>query len=202
MKLIKLNLLIFTLSVIMFSCNNGDRNESIKSSTPENENLVSNQNNNNATDPVDISEGNNEYDPVVEVPRKKQIDWSDGKTYSYDYTETITKTDSLGNEEEITVYKQNKPSDADVFCNSKICKWCGKEVKAYNYIIEEYPNINWLRGEPDLSSIFGIISSIFDGIHYYDLDNRRVRTEWKTDCKYYGPGEFCSNRCEYEYRNR
>ncbi len=54
----------------------------------------------------------------------KQIEWKDGKTYSYNYTETITTKDSLGNEKEITVYKREKPKESDIICDKKICKWC------------------------------------------------------------------------------
>lgn len=104
------------------------------------------------------------------------IDWKDGNTYSYDYTEAITKVDSLGNGQTITVYKRNKPSEGDVACEPKICKWCSKTTFASNYSIEEYPNINWLRGQPDLASILGILTSIIDGNSYYDLDNNMIRT--------------------------
>jgi len=195
--------LIFCFSFIIsiLSCNTGGNNESANTSDPDN-NISNNDNNNNKQNNENVDYNQNEQDASNEQENKKQIDWKDGNSYSYDYTETITKTDSLGNEEEITVYKQNKPSDADVYCKPKICKWCGKESTAYNYKIEEYPNINWLRGEPDLGSIIGMLGSIFDGIHYYDLENKKIRTEWNVKCDYYGPDEFCSNKCEYEYRNR
>ena len=132
----------------------------------------------------------------------KTIDWKDGDTYSYDYTEEISKIDSLGNEEIITVYKRNKPSDESIICEPKICKWCSKSTYATNFSIEEYPNINWLRGEPDLNSIFGMLGSVLDGNTYYDLDNQKVRTEWRTNCEYNGPDGFCSEKCKSEYSYR
>jgi hypothetical protein len=70
------------------------------------------------TDEELIEEG--DYEPKP----SETIDWKDGNSYSYDYTEAITKTDSLGNEQIITVYKRNKPSDGDIVCEPKMCKWC------------------------------------------------------------------------------
>lgn len=65
--------------------------------------------------------------------------------------------------------------------------------------IEEYPNINWVRGQPDLNSIFGMFSIIFEGKTYYDFENSRIRTEWRINCNYSGPDEFCSLKSENEY---
>lgn len=138
-----------------------------------------------------------------EMPELSEtIDWKDGNTYSYNYTEEIIKTDSLGNEQVITVYKRNQPSDGEINCEPKVCKWCSNTTYANNYSIEEYPNINWLRGQPDLASIFGILSSMIDGNSYYDLENNRVRTEWRTNCEYVGPNGFCSEKCKSEYNYR
>jgi hypothetical protein len=138
----------------------------------------------------------------IEAPPPKQLEWANGNIYSYDFTETITKKDSLGIETFITVYKNNPPNEFDIICEKKVCKWCGKEVYAENYSIEEYPNINWVRGQPDLSSIFGMFSVIFEGKTYYDFDNNRIRTEWRINCNYPGPDEFCSLKCENEYDYR
>lgn len=143
--------------------------------------------------------GGQEEDPP---PQPKQIQWSDGNYYSYDLTETIMKKDSLGNETEITVYKSNPPDERSIVCSPKSCKWCGKEVNATNYTIEEYPNINWVRGQPDFSSIFGMFTMMFEGKKYYDLDNNRIRTEWRTKCNYPGPDDFCSLKCENDYKYR
>ena len=150
--------------------------------------------------PEEISIG--AEDAITEPEPSETIDWKDGNSYSYDYTEAITKTDSLGNEQIITVYKRNKPSDGDIVCEPKICKWCSNTTYAKNYSIKEYPNINWLRGQPDLSSIMGMLTSVIDGNSYYDLDNNRVRTEWITNCEYNGPDGFCSEKCKSEYNYR
>lgn len=148
----------------------------------------------------EIKEEDTISDPIPES--SETIDWKDGNTYSYNYTEEIIKTDSLGNEQVITVYKRNQPSDGEINCEPKVCKWCSNTTNANNYSIEEYPNINWLRGQPDLSSIMGMLTSIIDGNSYYDLDNNRVRTEWRTNCEYNGPNGFCSEKCKSEYSNR
>lgn len=148
------------------------------------------------------SEDETQSSETEEAEQLKQIEWIDGNTYSYDYTETVTTKDSLGNEKEITIYKSRKPHESDIICDTKICKWCSKELYAENYKIEEYPNINWLRGTPDFSSIFGMFGSLFDGTHYYDLDNNKVRTEWKIKCNYRGPDGFCSLKCQNEYKYR
>ena len=132
----------------------------------------------------------------------KQIEWKDGKIYSYNYTEIITTKDSSGNEIEITVYKSDKPKESDIICDKKICKWCSKEMYADNYEIEEYPNIKCLTAAPDFSCIIGLFTSIFDGTHFYDIDNNKVRTEWRINCNYPGPDGFCSLKCENEYKYR
>jgi hypothetical protein len=153
--------------------------------------------------------GNNDLFDIVHSeenedinPPQKQIEWSNGNFYSYDYIETISKIDSSGNEFQIIVYKQNPPNENNIICEKKVCNWCGKEVSAENYEIQEYPNINWLRGQPDLTSIFGMFAAMFEGKEYYDLDNNRIRTEWRIDCSYPGPNGFCSLKCENDYQYR
>ena len=153
---------------------------------------------NESTDSTDKNSRRNE----TQSEPLKQIEWKDGKTYSYNYTETITTKDSLGNEKEITVYKREKPKESDIICDKKICKWCSKEMYAENYEIEEYPNINCLKGAPDFSCIFGLFTSFFDGTHFYDMDNNKIRTEWRINCNYPGPDGFCSLKCENEYKYR
>jgi hypothetical protein len=195
MKIISIPL-IFSFLAIISSCQTSE-----KENTPDF--TVTDNNNLNTIDPIDnTSNYSNEYEETPVPNPKSEIEWQDGSTYSYDYTETITQTDSLGNMHEITVYKQNKPTDAEIYCSPKFCKWCGKESTSHSYTIEEYPNINWLRGQIDFGSIIGIIGNLFDGTHYYDLDNNKVRTEWKINCEYYGPDNFCSNKCEYDYKNK
>lgn len=177
MKNFKYLPICFLLILIHFGCNNSNNQDSSKSGSTKTEIYI-------APEP------------------SKEIEWKDGNTYSYDYTETISRTDSLGNEQIITVYKRNRPEGDSGSCDSKICKWCSNTSYASNYSIEEYPNINWLRGEPDLNSFFGILGSLIDGNSYYDLDNNKVRTEWKANYEYIGPNGFCSEKCNSEYNNR
>lgn len=64
---------------------------------------------------------------------------------------------------------------------------------AENYEIEEYPNINCLKGAPDFPCIFGLFTSFFDGTHFYNMDNNKIRTEWRINCNYPGPDGFYCN---------
>jgi hypothetical protein len=152
------------------------------------------------------SETNSGVDNPSPIEPSTEIEWRDGNSYSYDYTETISKVDSLGNEQIITVYKRNKPSEDNIVCELKVCKWCSQSVAATSYSINEYPNLNWLRGEPDFTSIFsmliGMIGNMYNGNAYFDLENNKVRTEWVTNCDYTGPDGFCSLKCQSEYHNR
>ena len=47
-----------------------------------------------------------------------------------------------------------------------------------------------------------MFSIIFEGKTYYDFENNRIRTEWRINCNYPGPDEFCSLKCENEYDYR
>ena len=59
-----------------------------------------------------------------------------------------------------------------------------------------------LKQAPDFSCIFGLFTSFFDGTHFYDMDNNKIRTEWRINCNYPGPDGFCSLKCENEYKYR
>jgi hypothetical protein len=133
-------------------------------------------------------------------PATKQINWGDGNIYSYHFIETITKVDSLGNQRAIQVYKSAPPDEKEVICEGKVCEWCGREVQAGSYEIEEYPDINWLRGEESLASFIGALSMIFEGRRYFDLENNRIRTEWRINCNYPGPDGYCSPKCKRDHR--
>jgi hypothetical protein len=139
-----------------------------------------------------------------EFNRTKQIEWCNGNIYSYDYTETITNVDSLGNEYYITVYKNNPPSENEIVCEPLNCKWCNDIIYSTNYSIEEYPDINWIRGHNNIESFFGMLAYGMMGVirdrTYYDIENKRIRTEWRTECNYPGPNGFCSLKCKNEYK--
>ena len=145
---------------------------------------------------------------TVQPERPKQIQWKDGNTYNYDFTEQIESKDSTGKIVTITVYKQKKPNDNQVNCQLKSCKWCGRQVQAVSYAIIEYPNINGFRDQSDIGSIFELMFTAAFGfmnseyMNHFDLENNRIRTEWRQQCNYPGVGEFCSLKCESEYKNR
>lgn len=156
---------------------------------------------------IDESEFNIENTPMQE--ESQTIDWSDGNSYYYDYTEEITMVDSLQNEQFITVYRMNQPSEASIECVPKVCTWCSTTSYAINYTLEEFPNIDMFRvkeaanGDIDILSYMSSAFQVYGGgalmLSYYDLDNNRIRTEWKINCEYEGPDGFCSERCKYEY---
>jgi hypothetical protein len=131
----------------------------------------------------------------------KEIEWADGNTYTYDYTEEIETKDSLGNVGKVfTIYKRNKP--VNVNCETKECRWCRKEIYAENYSIEEFPDLSALRGNGNYGSMYSFFMSMFSSTSYIDIDNKRIRTEWRVNCDYGGPDDFCSMKCQSEYNNR
>jgi hypothetical protein len=141
-------------------------------------------------------------DQIIEET-SKDVEWKDGNIYSYDYTETVNLTDSLGNNRVITIYKRYRPNEENIICEPKICKWCSKEVYSLDYSINEYPNFDYLSGK-NITSVYGMVGLLLTGehIHYIDLDNNMMRTEWNIECNYPGPDGFCSLKCESEYRYR
>jgi hypothetical protein len=131
----------------------------------------------------------------------KEIEWADGNTYTYDYTEEIETKDSLGNVGKVfTIYKRNKP--VDVNCDTKECRWCRKEMYAESYSIEEFPDVDVLRGRGSYSSQNSFYLSVFTEPAHFDIDNKRIRTEWTVNCDYGGPDGFCSLKCKSEYNRR
>jgi hypothetical protein len=63
-----------------------------------------------------------EYIEIDVPPRPKQLEWANGNIYSYDFTETITKNDSLGIETFIIVCKNNPPNKFEIIFEKKVCK--------------------------------------------------------------------------------
>ena len=140
------------------------------------------------------------------TPQSKEIEWADGNTYTYDYTEQIKWEDSTGTRN-VTVYIKNKPTNVD--CEIKQCKWCSIEIQAQGYTIDEYPNLDVQReksnikeGFESLSSILQMLLSFDNPKKYFDLENNRIRTEWRVNCDYGGPEGFCSMKCQSEYNRR
>jgi hypothetical protein len=46
---------------------------------------------------------------------------------------------------------------------------------------------------------YGMMGVIRDRT-YNDIENKRIRTEWRTECNYPGPNGFCSLKCKNEYK--
>lgn len=142
-----------------------------------------------------------------------EIQWKDGKSYTYDYTEVIDYIDRAGETHQITVYKRNQPTTVHQ-CDLLTCKWCSKQYDAVNYSVKEYPNISWMtKLEKDMNfdevAEMAFILVIEKSSHwfndearanFYDLENNRVRIEWQYTCNY-NSKDFCSLKCESEYNN-
>lgn len=133
------------------------------------------------------------------APPSKEIEWADGNTYSYDYTEEVELKDSTGTKT-LIIYMRNKPTNVD--CEVVECRWCRKKMEAEDYSIVEFPDMDVFRGKASLMSFASFYASFLDHTRYFDLDNNKVRTEWKVNCDYGGPDGFCSLKCKSEYNRR
>lgn len=151
--------------------------------------------------PINIEDTVSIPDPDESGPEygDKVVEWADGNSYTYDYTEDVEFTDSTGTRT-ITIFMRNKPTNVD--CDIKKCKWCGKEMEAINYSITEFPDCDVLRGKSTVASVLSFYMSMLDSRPYFDLDNNKVRTVWRVNCDYGGLDEFCSLKCKSEYKRQ
>ena len=194
MKIIK-QISIVVVLIICFSCKNNSSNpDDNQGGNPKYGGSPSNhQDTNSFPDP---DESGPEYGDKV-------VEWPDGNTYTYDYTEQIEWKDSTGTRD-VTVYMRNKPTN--VQCNIANCEWCGEEMSSQGYTIDEFPNLDVYRGKGNMmNAINSILQVAINGLRhksYFDLDNNRIRTEWTVNCDYGGPDGFCSMKCQSEYNNR
>ena len=134
-------------------------------------------------------------------PPSKEIEWADGNTYTYEYKEVIETKDSIGNVAEVyTIYKRNQP--VNVNCETKECRWCRKEIYAENYSIEEFPNVNALKDKTNYFALYKFFAAIATSPSYFDLENKKIRTEWRVNCDYGSLDDFCSMKCQSEYNRR
>lgn len=189
MKNYKLTILLLLL---FFSCKNS--------------NLDEGNNSNTIVDGSSNSNGTSTEEQFTPPPPSKEIEWADGNTYAYDYTEQIQWKDSLGTRD-VTVYIRNKP--INIQCDIAKCEWCGEIMNSQGYTIDEYPNLDVQREKSNVKEGFKSLGSLiqmmlnFDSPKkYFDLDNNRIRTEWTVNCDYGGPDGFCSMKCQSEYNRR
>jgi hypothetical protein len=182
----------FLLFLLCFSCKNPNL---------EGGGSMDDKGNTTIDDGSSNSNGTKTEEQYTPPSPSKEIEWADGNTYTYDYTEEIETKDSLGNVGKVfTIYKRNKP--VDVNCETKECRWCRKEMYAESYSIEEFPDVDVLRGRGSYSSQNSFYLSVFTEPAHFDINNKRIRTEWKVNCDYGGPDDFCSMKCQSEYNNR
>jgi hypothetical protein len=182
----------FLLFLLCFSCKNPNL---------EGGGSMDDKGNTTIDDGSSNSNGTTTEEQYTPPSPSKEIEWADGNTYTYDYTEEIETKDSLGNVGKVfTIYKRNKP--VDVNCETKECRWCRKEIYAENYSIEDFPDVDVLRGRGSYSSQNSFYLSVFTEPAHFDINNKIIRTEWKVNCDYGGPDDFCSMKCQSEYNNR
>ncbi len=191
------SILPFLLLFLCFSCKNSNLESGGSMDDIDNTTIGSDSSNSPNTPPEE------QYSPQ---PPSKEIEWADGNTYTYDYIEQIQWKDSTGTRN-VTVYIKNKPTNVD--CEIKQCKWCSIEIQAQGYTIDEYPNLDVQReksnikeGFESLGSMLQMLLSFDNPKNYFDLENDRIRTEWRVNCDYGGPDGFCSMKCQSEYNKR
>lgn len=194
MRFLSAKLYLLTL-MLLFSCKEVNRES-------ENETLLNNTKT-NSEEPIEDYLENPEQD--LESNTKKVIEWSDGNSYEYDFTEVINLTDPKGNVEPVTIYRNNIPSNTN--CENKKCSWCNTIIYPVSYDYEEYPDISGVRKYANNSSIVSLFWNLGGDISKYtytdeSTDTIAIRTEWILVCKYEEVNGYCSNKCYYESKNR
>ena len=130
----------------------------------------------------------------------KTVNWGDGNSYEYSYTEEINFEDINGEVTRITIYINPKNSNPN--CNNKKCKWCNTIIYSTNSYIEEFPNLSNLRENPNRESLADLVLSLgFNVKNYLDADNTNgisIRTEIINHCEYDEVNGYCSNKCYHE----
>ena len=59
-----------------------------------------------------------------------------------------------------------------------------------------------LRGKGNYGALFSFFASMISSSSYFDIDNKKIRTEWKVNCDYVGLDGFCSLKCKSENNRR
>ena len=181
----------FLILLLCFSCKNSDLNDA---------GSMNDEGNTTIDDGSPKSNGTTTEEQYTPSP-SKEIEWIDGNSYSYDYTAEVEAKDPDGNVGKVfIIYKRNLPTDIN--CETKKCHWCRKEMYAENYTVTEYPDIDVLRGNGSYDSKIDFYISLFKDRAHFDIDNKKIRTEWRVNCDYGGPDGFCSMKCQSEYRYR
>jgi hypothetical protein len=131
----------------------------------------------------------------------KTVNWGDGNSYDYYYTENINFEDLNGEIIPITVYINNVPVNSD--CKIKKCKWCNSIINLKNNYTEEFPNLDDFRKNPNRESMAQLITSLGVSIYNYvsvDKSSKKIsiRTETNNICDYDEVHGYCSNKCYYE----
>lgn len=137
---------------------------------------------------------------VYEEEGVKTINWRDGGSYEYYYTEIINIEDTNGEIITVTVYINNVPVNSD--CEIKKCKWCNSNINLVNSYYEEFPNLDNLRENPNRETIGQVMLSLgMFATSYMFVENSNgvsIRTVTNTICEYDEFKGYCSKKCYHE----
>jgi arsenate reductase-like glutaredoxin family protein len=189
--LILIYILLFN-SII--SCNGINKSTSdIENSNTE----ILNQNN------IDSTSLQLDDEVVSDDQEIKTINWGDGGSYDYYYTEIINIEDTNGEITPIKVYINNVPVNPD--CETKKCKWCNSTINLLNSYTEEYPNLDNLRENPNRDSLAQFMLSLgLNASSYISANNSKgvaIRTITSQICEYEDVNGYCSQKCYHEANN-
>lgn len=198
---------IFSLFILLLiGCNENRNNKEAKINDSVQKNLDSSAHqegrNDNALEQNYESDEERSHEEGIEM---KLINWSDGNSYEYYFTEVINITDPKGNVEPVTIYRNNIPSNTN--CENKKCSWCNTIIYPVSSNYEEYPDISGVRKYADNGSIASLLWNLGGDISKYiytdeSTNTFAIRTEGILICNYDDVNGFCSNRCYYESKNR
>ncbi|MBP6754517.1 MAG: hypothetical protein KA210_00105 [Bacteroidia bacterium] len=130
----------------------------------------------------------------------KTINWVDGNSYDYYYTEIINVEDTNGEIIPVKIYINNVPVDSD--CKTKKCKWCNSTINLVNSYTEEFPNLDNLRENPNRETIGQVMLSLGLSTTSFMSSNSStgvsIRTVTNTVCEYDEVNGYCSKKCYHE----
>lgn len=149
-------------------------------------------------DSASLQLNNNEL--VFEDEEIKIINWADGNSYDYYYTEIINVEDTNGEIIPVKIYINNVPVNSD--CKTKKCKWCNSIINLVNSYTEEFPNLGNLRENPNRESLGQVMLSLgLSGNSFMSVDNSSgvsIRTVTNLICEYDDYKDYCSKKCYNE----
>jgi hypothetical protein len=193
-----MKLYLFIIYILIFnsilSCNG------INKSTSDIENTDTEIQNQNYVNSTSLQLDN---EVVSEDEEIKTINWGDGSSYDYYYTEIINIEDTNGDIIPVKLYINNVPVNSD--CKTKKCNWCNSMINLVNSYHEEFPNLDNLRENPNRESIGQVMLSLgISATSFMSANNSTgvsIRTVTNTICEYDEVNGYCSKKCYHEANN-